>query len=118
MLSPNETNLLVQIINQETATFLVGKTKKLRQTLHDKSNYTLPYKLLQLYVRLGLKFKKRSVCWSLNKKYGWNHLSFWIRLNANKLETKFWEGFVQTFKHLCLWENMRVKAQVDARSHT
>ena len=57
-LSPYQTNLLEQMKNQDIARRSIGKTKKLLQTLHDKSNYTIHYKLLQLFVRLGLKVKK------------------------------------------------------------
>ena len=57
-LSPYQTNLLEQMKNQDIARRSTGKTKKLLQTLHDKSNYTIHYKLLQLFVRLGLKVKK------------------------------------------------------------
>ena len=57
-LSPYQTNLLEQMKNQVIARRSIGKTKKLLQTLHDKSNYTIRYKLLQLFVRLGLKVKK------------------------------------------------------------
>ena len=57
-LSPYQTNLLEQMKNQEIARRSIGKTKKLLQTLHGKSNYTIHYKLLQLFVRLGLNVKK------------------------------------------------------------
>ena len=57
-LSLYQTNLLEQMKNQDIARRSIGKTKKVLQTLHDKSNYTIHYKLLQLFVRLGLKVKK------------------------------------------------------------
>ena len=88
-LSSYQKNLLAQMRNQETARRSIGETKNLQQTLHDKSNYTLHYILLQLYVRLGikvwkvhrvLKFEQEA---SLNK----NHISLWTRLNANKPAT-------------------------------
>ena len=57
-LSTYRTNLLGQVRNQEIARRLIGKTKKFLQTMHDKSNYTIRYKLLKLYGRLGLKVKQ------------------------------------------------------------
>ena len=61
-LSPYQTNLIGQMRNQETARRSIGKTKKLLQTLHDKSNYTMHYKYSQLYVWLKLKVFKRAPC--------------------------------------------------------
>ena len=57
-LSPYQTNLLEQMKNQDIARRSIGKTKKLLQTLHDKSKFTIHYKLFQLFVRLGFKVKK------------------------------------------------------------
>ena len=44
--------------NQENAKHSFGTIKKLLQTLHDQSDYTMPYTPLQFYVRLELKIKK------------------------------------------------------------
>ena len=37
-----------------------GNVKKLIPTLSDKKNYVLHYKNLQLYLSLGMKFKKST----------------------------------------------------------
>ena len=40
--------------NNENCGPTIGKVKKLLQTLHDKTHYIIHYKLLKLYVKLGL----------------------------------------------------------------
>ena len=80
-LSPYQTNLLEQMKNQDIARRSIGKTKKLLQTLHDKSNYTIHYKLLQLFDRLGLKVKKVHRVLKFEQE-AW--LEPYIKLNTTK----------------------------------
>ena len=92
-LSPYQTNLLEQMKNQNMARRSIGETKKLLQTLHDKSNYTIHYKLLQLFVRLGFKFKKVHRVMKF-KQEAW--LEPYITLNTTKRQqarNKFEEDF-------------------------
>ena len=85
--------------NQETARRSIGKTKKLLQTLHDKSNYTLPYKLFQLYVRLGIKVKKVHRLLKFEQE-AW--LEPYITLNTTKRQqprNKFEEDLYKIFNN-------------------
>ena len=53
-LSRYQTNISDQMKNNENCGPTIGKVKKLLQTLHDKTHYIIHYKLLKLYVKLGL----------------------------------------------------------------
>ena len=57
-LSDYQGDLAEQMKSNDNYRVAPGKVKKLLQTLHNKSNYTVHYKLLQLYVWLGLKITK------------------------------------------------------------
>ena len=57
-LNDYQRDLAEQMKSNDNYRVAPGKLKKLLQTLHNKSNYTVHYKLLQLYVRLGLKITK------------------------------------------------------------
>ena len=106
------------MISQEIARGSIGKTKKILQTLSDNSNQTILYKLLQMYVKMGLKLKKVH-CVVKFEQEAW--LEQDITLNTTKSQqarNKFEKDLYKTFKKLCLWEKMRFKSQSDALSHS
>ena len=92
------------MISQEIARGSIGKTKKILQTLSDNSNQTILYKLLQMYVKMGLKVKKVH-CVVKFEQEAW--LEQDITLNTTKRQqarNKFEKDLYKTFKKLCLWE--------------
>ena len=76
--------------NQDIARRSIGKTKKLLQTLHDKSNYTIHYELLQLFVRLGLKVKKVHRVLKFEQE-AWLDTYITLNTTSDKLEKIFEE---------------------------
>ena len=51
-----------QLLHESHCGPAIGKVKKLSQTLHDKTQYIVHYKLLKLYVKLGYFVTKLSHC--------------------------------------------------------
>ena len=80
-LSDYQRDLAEQMKSNDNYRVAPGKVKKLLQTLHNKSNYTVHYKLLQLYVRLGLKITKVHRVLKFKQEL-W--LEPYITLNTNK----------------------------------
>ena len=80
-LSRYQTNISEQMKNNENCGPTIGKMKKLLQTLHDKTHYTIHYKLLKLYVKLGLIVTKLYRIVKFKQEL-W--LELYITLNTNK----------------------------------
>ena len=50
-----------QLKTADLCNILIGNVKKLEPKLFDKEKYVIHYKNLQLYLRLGLKLKKKYI---------------------------------------------------------
>ena len=82
--------------------------KKLLPNFFDNEKYVLHYENLQLYLRLGLKLKKRYHILEFNQ-------SQWLkpyiefdtqkRIEAEKNRYKRWKSVVQINEQCCLWQN-------------
>ena len=86
-----------------------SKVKKLLQTLFDKKNYVLHYKLLKLYVSLGLIVAKVHHVLEF-KQVNW--LAPYISLNSNKRQAasnKFEENFYKLMKNAAYGKNCESK---------
>ena len=91
-LSRYQTNISEQMKNNENCGPTIGKVKKLLQTLHDKTHYIIHYKLLKLYVKLGLIVTKLYRIVKFKQEL-W--LEPYITLNTNKrkaVKNKFEEA--------------------------
>ena len=88
-----------------------SKVKKLLQTLFDKKNYVLHYKLLKLYVSLGLIVAKVHRVLQF-KQVNW--LAPYISLNSNKRHAackKFEENFCKLMNNAVYGKNCESKSR-------
>ena len=116
-LSRYQTNISEQMKNNENCGPTIGKVKKLLQTLHDKTHYIIHYKLLKLYVKLGLIVTKlyRIVKF---KQEMW--LEPYITLNTNKrkaAKNKFEEALYKLlinsiYGKMCESKRKRMKIKI------
>ena len=86
-----------------------SKVKKLLQTLFDKTNYVLHYKLLKLYVSLGLIVAKVHRVLQFKQA---NWLAPYITLNSNKRQAasnKFEENFYKLMNNAVYGKNCESK---------
>ena len=105
-LSRYQTNISEQKKNNENCGPAIGKVKKLLQTLYDKTHYIIHYKLLKLYVKLGLIVTKLYRIVKFKQEL-W--LKLYITLNTNKRKAarnKFEEALYKVIDQLKLWKNM------------
>ena len=116
-LSDYQRDLAEQMKSNDNYRVAPGKVKKLLQTLQYKSNYTVNYKLLQLYVRLGLKITKVHRVLKFKQEL-W--LELYISLNTNKRKAaryKFEEALYKLLNNsaygkTCESKRKRVKVNI------
>ena len=114
-LSRYQTNISKQMKNNENCGTAIGKVKKLLQALHDKTHYIIHYKLLKLYVKLGLIVTKLIV---KIKQELW--LEPYITLNTNKRKAakNNFEGALykllinSIYGKMCELKRMRMKIKI------
>ena len=116
-LSDYQRHLAEQMKSNDNYRVASGKVKKLLQTLHNKSNYTVHYNLLQFYVRLGLKITKVHRVLKFKQKL-W--LEPFITLNTNQgkaARKKFEEALYKLLNNsaygkTCESKRKRVKVKI------
>ena len=116
-LSRYRTNVSEQMKNNENCGPAIGKVKKLLQTLHDKTHFINHYKLLNLYVKLGLIVTKLYRIVKFKQEL-W--LESYITLNTNKwkaAKNKFEEALYKLLinsinRKICESKRKRIKIKI------